>query len=350
MTFHSLFCYPRISVLLSAFVFLNVFTPDVLADDSYMNSARINYANQIQQALYNDNFLLADSLNNNQIKSNPNDPIGYLFQAAKLMAEMTDSEENLFERELKELTDKVLTLTEIQFEKLDSSDHCWFYLLRGHAYVYKSLWESRFGSRLSAANLGYDAKGEYEKGLKADSSCYDLYFGLGSFHFWKSTKAGFLRKIRIFSDDRKKGIEELFLARDSSIISKEASSNSLVWIWIEKEMYDSSITTSLELSKKYPDGKMFLWPLAESFFKSEMYEKALEILFVLREKLSENRGNYFNIIECDYKLLETYKKLKMNTEAKEVATAFLLYEENIRKKIRKEQRSKIKQLLEDSKK
>ncbi len=330
---------------LSLVFLLLSFSSVATAEQSYMDSARIQYANQIQEALYDDDFALDDSLNNYFIKKNSNDPIGYLFQAASLMAEMTDREENLFEKELKQLTDTVLFLTENQFLYLDSNDFCWYYLLRGHAYVYKSLWEARFGSRMSSARAGYNAKEEYEKGLEADSSCYDLYFGLGAFHYWKSSKAGFLRKIRIFSDDRKKGIAELLFARDSSLISKEAASNSLVWIWLEKEMYDSSIAASLELSRKYQKGKMFLWPLAESYFKAKKYEKAISVLRLLRDKLVESNGSYYNMIECDYNIYQSYIKLNKNKKARESAQMFLQYSELVPKDIQKKQKSRIKKLL-----
>ena len=90
-------------------------------------------------------------------------------------------------------------------------------LYLGHQAAYRSLYEARFGSRFSALTYGLKAKGFYRDGLAADSALYDLYLGLGSYHYWKSAKAGILRTAGIFNDDKEKGISEIRKAIDSSL-------------------------------------------------------------------------------------------------------------------------------------
>ena len=316
---------------------------------AYMTKEKKLYMEKIQELIYNDKFKEADSLNKDFISNNQNDPAGYLFQMGLLMAVMTDGEENNHEKEFNSYSDSATTIIDSLLLRLSGKDRAWYHLLKGHMYVYKSLWESRFGSKLSSVKLGYKAKGEYEKGLKSGSSCYDLYFGLGAFHYWKSAKAGLLRTLGFFSNDKKKGIKELKLAIDSSVISRQSARNAMIWIWIDRKDYDSAIATATEMLKKFPDGKIFLWPLAEAYYRKTEYLKGVEVLQLLREKLVISPGNYYNLIECDYKICENFRLLKQKQNEKKSAEKINMYLNLIPKDISKSQNSKIRKLLKISK-
>ena len=49
---------------------------------------------------------------------------------------------------------------------------------------------------------------------------------------------------RIFSNDKQKGIQELYLTVDSSRISAATARNALIYIWLDQDEYDSVITIS----------------------------------------------------------------------------------------------------------
>lgn len=315
--------------------------------DNYLLDKKIEYANLIQSSVFNDNFIEASSRADSLIALYPDDPIGYLFKSAVYLAEMTDAEENLYPVEFHKLIDTVIVLTDSK--KADSNFFAWMSLWKGHAHAYRSLWESRFGSFSSALKHGFKAKSCYEEGLEHDSTLYDLYGGIGMYHYWKSAKTGMLRWLGIFKNEKQKGIDELYLTIDSSLLSRYSARNALVWIYFDKKEYDSVIAICNELLKQFPDGKIFLWPLAEAFNKNKDYKSAINIYNSVREKLIVNPGNYYNLIECDFKLLRSLEKLNNKKEAHEFAVKFLDYYEKIPKDISWRQRNKVSYLKRASK-
>jgi len=308
---------------------------------SYPDSSQLDYFRSVQRFLFNENYLQADSVNESYAQQYPSDPAGYLFKASVLLAVMTDREENLFENEFKRLIDTVMVLSEAVMDTCRPSTSAWMALWRGNACTYLSLWESRFGSTIAAVRNGFRAKGEYELGLAFDSSLHDMYMGLGAFHYWKSAKAGILRRLRFFRNDKDKGIAELRKAAESSVISAEAARNALIWIRLDMKEYDSAITICGKMIAKHPDGKLFWWPLAQAYYATENWQGCIDTYTRLRELVAVDPGNYFNLVECDYYLLKCYEHLNDSEKAKATAEAFLRYEPLIPQKTRDRQDSKI---------
>ncbi len=309
--------------------------------ESYPDEPTKEILLQAQEHLFNDSFDSAHLLLDSLIDRSTDDPLGYLFKAAVYLGQMTDAEEEIHTAEFKSLLDTIETLASERMEGTTPRDSAWMHLCLGHAQAYRSLWESRFGSFTSALKQAFEAKSSYEEGLKADSTLYDLYGGLGMYHYWKSAKAGILRWFRIFKDDKQKGIDELLLAADSSQLSGHISRNALVYIWLDKKEYDSVIVICREMLERFPDGKLLLWPMASAYFEKEDYHKAVETYRKLRSKLTDSPGNYYNLIECDHNLNRCYDKLKLEKEAIMSARAVNDYYDSVSDKIKRRQRSKL---------
>jgi hypothetical protein len=320
---------------------LFAFCPIHSAANTYLNSDKIEILIEGQSLLFNDHFDAVDSLYDVYISDYPGDPAGYLFKAAALMGEMADREENLYPDTFKTLLDSVETLIAQQLDSCSSETGAWMYLYSGHARAYRSLWESRFGSFISAVKNGFAARSEYDKGFKADSTLYDLYLGLGSYHYWKSAKGGLLRFFRILKNERDKGLRELHLAADSSLLSQELARSALIWVLLDKKEYDSVISIASDFVSKYPDGKSFLWPLATACYKDKNYKRALATYQKLRERLETTPGNLYNLIECDYYLCKCLEKLGRKNDARRQAQKSEEYHDSISKDIRKRQRKNI---------
>ncbi len=306
-----------------------------------MNSAKTHILNLGQELLFNDRFTAVDSLYDSYIETFPDDPVGYLFKAAALMGEMADQEENLNPEVFRHLLDSTEATATRCLDTCSNKTRAWMYLMLGHARAYRSLWESRFGSLLQAIKHGFAARSAYSEGLKADSCLYDLYLGLGSYHYWKSAKGGLLRWFRILRNEKDKGITELYLAADSSLLSREAARSALVWIWLDKKEYDSVITITRELLNKYPHGKSFLWPLATACYRNKDYQGSLETFRRLRLRVITLPGNYYNLIECDYYICCCLEKLEKRAAARKHAQMMNRYFDAIPKTTRHQQRTKI---------
>lgn len=294
-----------------------------------------------QQAMLNSDWARAKNIYENLFADLSDNPAGCLFRAALLQAEMIDREEDLHGRRLKTLCDSTKVLSEKKLHDCSPRDSALCYLYIGHQYAYRSFWEARFGSKFSALNFGFRAKGQYRKGLKVDSTLYDLYLGLGSYHYWKSVKSGFLKWLRIFKDERELGIDEIKLAAEKSLFSQEAALSALIGIMINEKKYDSALSMAERMYQRFPDGISFFWPTASAYFESERYQKAFEYYDKILARLKSSPGNYYNIIEALYYL----KKCAEKSDDTKIFTPYRLYLDSIYdkipKKIRRKQKGKL---------
>ncbi len=315
--------------------------PVISSAGSHLAGPSFQYLNQVQRFIFNDQYEAASSLAHEMMASYPDDPASYLCLSIVLISEMFNREENLYEKEFRTLLDSVESKSSKINDTTSASTCAWMSLLSGHAKAYRSLWESHFGSFIKAIKYGHEAKIEYEKGLAFDSSLYDLYFGLGLYHYWKSAKVGLLRSVGVFSDEREKGKAELSLAVDSSVISQELAHCALIWIHLDQKENDSAVAKCRVMLNRYPDGKTFLWPLAKAYFEMKDYQNAAGTFQLLRERLTVDPGNYFNLIECDHYLYVCYEQLSMSAEAEQVARFAAQYCKQLPPNTMRRQRSKI---------
>ncbi|MEE8149939.1 MAG: hypothetical protein V3T75_05750 [candidate division Zixibacteria bacterium] len=343
MNFTSVFLFPAVIWQLLAVTVLVPTPAEVIEQNSLAipeNQTAI-FVQSAQQLLFNDKYYEANQICDRFIRQSENEPAGYLFKAATLLGEMGDAEENLYTEEFRKLVDTVFELCETELNSADSQRAAVLYLWQGHAHVYRSLWESKFGSIVSAIKHGLDAKGSYHNGLEFDSTLYDLYFGLGNYHYWKTSKAGFLKSIGIVSDDIDKGIAELKLAMDSARLFSEAAANAMIWIRLDRQEYDSAISLAHQMLANYPESRTIRWPLAEASFKNNDYENALIFYAELTEHYASLPGNFYNLIECCYYLYQCCLKLGRDEKREEILKQVSLFRSEIPSKIKKRQRSKL---------
>jgi tetratricopeptide (TPR) repeat protein len=311
------------------------------AKAEYLDQFKQRLLIQVQQEIYRDDFAAADSISNLLIQTYPDDPAGPFFKGSTLLSHMFASEENFGEEEFAQLMDSAINLSAQARDTCSPATAAWMHLFSGHALSHRSLHQARFGSLVKALRTALEAKDHYEAGVEEDEQCYDLLFGLGLYHYWKSAKAGILRKIGVFSDDIDLGLRELQLAADASAISREAARNGLIWIWLDRRQYDAAIEACHEMLEKYPGGTVFLWPLAQAYFAAGQPVKAIDTYQKLRERILVDPGNYYNLIECDFNLVLAYQELESKDSAVVVARQVREYESMIPSPTAKRQRDKL---------
>ncbi|MEK7774992.1 MAG: hypothetical protein AAB305_03800 [Candidatus Zixiibacteriota bacterium] len=338
----------RFALFLATFSLLSTLSKTIRSSDNdsshYLDSTRIEIINEIQGHLFNEQYRSADSVAQRLITIYPKDPAGYCFRAATLLNEMFDCEENLYADRFKALNDSVETLAKQMKKGATGERAAWMCLWIGHAKAHRALWESKFGSSPRAARLGLLAGGEYREGLSFDSTAVDIYAGLGAFHYWKSEKAGLLRMIRIFNDDREKGIAQLYRAVREATLSRSAARHALAWIYVNEEQPDSVLVICNELRTQYPLGKVFLWPMATATLKSGRYDEALSVFSQLQSRFYSEPGNYFNLIECDYQMFRCQSALGQEDDAEITALRVSTYDRRIPEKTRTRQGGKLREM------
>ncbi len=294
-----------------------------------------------EKALLNADWPKAYGLLSNLRQRDSSDPTGYIFLAAAMQTEMIDREENFDKKGFEELLDKARELAEAVLTDCTKRDSAYCYLILGHYHAYQAVWETRFGSKFSAVTHGFKAKSKYQKGLEIDSTLYDLYLGMGSYHYWKTVKSGFLKWVGIFRDDREKGINEIKLTIDSADFSRETARSAMIWIYINEKQYDSAISLSREMFESYPNGNFFLWTMAQSYYEKKNYNNAVETYSILFDRLKIKPGNYFNIIESAYWLYKCYHELDRNEKAGDVLAYVSSIYREIPRATHKKQKTKL---------
>lgn len=339
--------FARLSICLLLSLCLTVGATAQTSDSTYREE-RLELLRAGQAFLLDELFDEADSVYALFADLYPSDPAGPLYRAAVRLAAMNDAEDPFASEDFGLLLDSVETLTDDSLAA-DSSERAWLYLMRGNSYAYRSIYESHFGSLLTAVRRGFSARNCYSDALKQDSTLYDIYLGLGSYHYWKSAKGGFLRMIRILSNDRARGIRELRLAEDSALYSRDAAYSALIWIFLDEKKYDSAIVRAQKMRAEYPDGRSFYWPLARAYAEKGMFAEAVDLYRILRSYFDEFPGNYYNLIEIDYALCRLAEKMNHKETAAMQAVESLEYLPLVPEDISDRQRSKIDYLIKRAK-
>lgn len=276
---------------------------------------KIQIINSGMEFLMDGQWERANTVFDEFIEHDPADPGRFLFRTLTLLSVMTDSEENLYGPEFEELLDSTAIICRGRLRNCSRADSAACYLYLGHIHAYRSLYQARFGSSMVALNEGLKARGEYRRGIEADSTLYDLYLGLGSYHYWKTVKAGVLRTVGLFANERQQGIEEIKLALDSSLFSREPAKSALIWIMLNEKDYDSTLVLVRAMYKRYPNSNTFIWPMAAAYYESGRYSEAAEYYDKIFESQKKNPGNYYNLIEAGYWLFQSYAKMNDNGRA-----------------------------------
>ncbi len=284
---------------------------------------------QIERQVMLDSFAVADSICLELISSHPDDPAGYFFRAVGLLAEMVDGHEDLYPELYLATLDSVDATVNRLIDTCGPDILPWCHLFRGFAKSYRALYYGQFGFSSEAYKFGKAAVEDYEACLALEGAPYDAYLGLGSFHYWKSARAGFWRVFGIISDEREKGIREMELAIDSSTISRNAARKSFIAILTDHKEYDRAIALASHMLAEFPGGRSFLWGLARANYAKKDYSASLKYYEKLRLQLAERPGNYYKLVECDAFIARCLSEMGRRRDARLEAVHFLAYQDQI---------------------
>lgn len=323
---------------------LLLLAPAVTQSEPYIDSVRADVYRHIQDLIHDEKYDSADVIIDSIIAADPTNPGCRLFRATNMVTRMIEREQNLYGDRFTALLDSIVELSESQMDSASPNKKSWLHFFIGHTYAYRSIYEARFGSFIGAVKTGMKADQYYEDGLEFDSTNYDLYLGIGLYHYWKSVKAGILKFFRIIKDEKDKGIEELYLCQRRGRLFSEAARSSLIWVWQNEGDYDSTLSISRQFLDRFPDGKTYMWPIAQAYYRQKKFYQSQEMYEKIRERLEPDPGNYFNIIQCDYMIVQCYLRMHDQGKAAEVARRLDKYESYIPKSVEKRQRNALKLL------
>ena len=351
------FCFPLL-LLFSALLF--IFPPICFPVDPNSDSQKyLDYRDEeIKRILlvgihasFRENYPQAESSFNVIVQLAPQDPVGYFFKAALYQAQMVDYESDFKEKEFYENVNLAKKFAQEKIKK-DKKD-AWVYLVLGNSYGAKGLYDARKGNWWSGLNNGLTAKSALKEALKHDPELYDAYVGLGSYHYWASVVTKAFWWLPFIGDHREEGMKEMKLAYEKSIFSSEAAANGLVWMYIQEKKLNLAIDLALKMQSKYPEGKSFLWALAQVYYEKQDWNSALlkyqELLEKIESKNSNDFDQSYNKIECQFYIANCFFSLGKYKECANTCQQVLNLP--LDEKIKKRQKSKLKgiqKLLEKS--
>ncbi len=227
----------------------------------------------------------------------PDNPYGYLLTATILSGRAVDFEDEIDDLAILAACDEVRRLC--LADNHDSSPLLLYYL--GMADIYHGIVLQRQGALFSYFKRILKAGHYLERAVELDSTCWDVYYGLGMYQYYTSSRAGLLRSIGIISDKRKEGIHNIQTAIDRGTLTTNAARNSLAWVELENKNYEEAVRRSRESLEIFPNRRAFMWCLGKALAYSERWTEMIPVFTALLESVrSESRNNRYNEVSCLY--------------------------------------------------
>lgn len=239
----------------------------------------------------------------------PDDPIGYFYVSASLQMLMDDFRNYTYAEEFDRYMDLAIKKAERKKEQgnLTADDHLYF----GGAVGFRGIHKALTGNWMGAFVDGLKGRGHLDKALELDPELYDVYYGLGSYHFWKSLKSRVFWWLPFVADNRQKGIDMIKLAIEKGKYAKDDAKLALVRIWVENKEYDKAFAMIAELKKTYPNKPFLLWLQAQAQLENQRYDGAISSYESLLDALTSSP--YYHPageVECRYFLARAYYEKK----------------------------------------
>ncbi|MFP4458623.1 MAG: hypothetical protein ACLFSQ_03420 [Candidatus Zixiibacteriota bacterium] len=288
------------------------FADDILRDE--------NYSKRLVKAIecsYRENFDRADSLLD-ILSQEADDSISIdFFKATVWYSKMKDAE-NFDEKD--QLLDDMDRLQNA-IGRIDSPD-LKYRFIEGMISFYRALiYVDTDGSMISAAMNLRHAASELAKASEDDILRPDAYLGLGTYKFFKSSKAGFLRSVMIISDERDEGINMLRIAAKESRFGKWPAMHALALAYADLEQFEKTDSIVNVMRRLNPEGKTPLWDAIYVAEAKEDYEAVDTLAQELLNLIEEENG--FNRIDVYYKMFIASKNNQENSKAEKYARAAL---------------------------
>ena len=272
----------------------------------------------------------------------PDDPIGYFYVSATLQTMMDDFRNYSYLDEFNKYMDLAIEKGEERKKRGNLTAHDCLYL--GGAIGYRGINKALTGDWFGAFVDGLKGKGYLEKALELNPEFYDVYYGLGTYHFWKSLKSKIFWWLPFVKDNRQMGIDMIKLAIEKGKYSTEDAKYALVRIYVENKEYQNAFAMIEKLSKSKPDRPFLLWFLGRAQLETKMYKEAINAYQTLLKTLVASP--YYHPegeVECRYWLALAYFENENFEDSRKQIDAISAFEK------KSQENKNIKYFIEEAK-
>ncbi|MGB2869281.1 MAG: hypothetical protein WBD36_12575 [Bacteroidota bacterium] len=243
----------------------------------------------------------ADSIFRLLAEKYPDNPAGYLYQAAVIQAQSIDFETPIDQAPF----DSLLELgIEASKKMIEQGNHQWGSYFLGTAYGYDAYARAERGDWFGGVRKGLSAATEFENVIEQDSTFYDAYVGAGTYYYWKSRKTEFLHWLPFVVDSRPLGVRMLEQCARGGEYNRFAAMSALVSIFLDMADYKNAEEWSRLALEQYSSNRIFLWGLSTALHKMQRFREAASVYeTLLAQIVAERPDNPYNEIVCRLNLV-----------------------------------------------
>jgi len=202
----------------------------------------------------------------------PDEPAGYVFTAAAYQTLIDSYRNEKYKDKFEQNIETAIQKADAKLKNSNPSTLDYFYA--GASYGYRGIYRSFRGNWWGAFWDGGKGKKFMEKALELDSTLNDVYFALGSYHYWRSVKSKILWWLPFFGDQRKKGIEYTKVAISKGKFAKDEAKYALVRIYAEEKDYANVLIWADSVKKINPQDPYSRWFVGLAYIGLGKWEEA----------------------------------------------------------------------------
>ena len=236
----------------------------------------------------------------------PELPLGKIYLAASKIAEAYDYKKeydsDYIESNLEEARDHAEELLSTD------EDNLWFNYYYALAEGYTSYYDAIRDNWLSALSTGMNSISAFGNCINIDNNFYEAYIAIGTYEYWMSRKTEFLEGMPFYEDETEIGIEKLRAAIQSASYNSHLAVNSLIWIYIDQNDFNTAIEIGRNAVDEFPDSRYFKWGLARAY-EDVNTDSSIQLYYDLLESFRQEKDqNRINEIVLKHIIAQQYFK------------------------------------------
>ena len=278
-------------------------------DQSYGNDneLKVDLARIIELSI-EQRYELAESLLIEYISLDEQEPANYFFMAAVLQSKIMDYEDYRWEGDFYRYIDLCESYSRKKIAH-DGEDK-WAHFYLGSSLSYRAFYEGKKNNYFKAVKYALTGMSALNRALEIDSEFYDVYFGIGSFKYWRSKTTKYINWLPLIKDEREEGIKLVKIAAEKGEYTRYAAMNGLTWILIDAGQVSNALKWARKGGDSFPSSRFFLWGIAKSYMNLKDYENAIEYFNrIITSLKTEKLNNHYNEIICYTNIARAYSKL-----------------------------------------
>ena len=248
--------------------------------------------------------------------SDATNPVGFFFHAAVLQARMMDYEDYRDEATFRALIDTTIDLAKQRLRNHKNDPLAYFCL--GGGYAYLAFYQAKDNRLIEAFRNGRRSVQALKAALRADSTLYDAYLGLGTYTYYRSKLSRHFAWLPFVGDDRAEGLRMLRLAIEKSRYSRWSAINGYFWIALEEGQLEEAERWLRHARRRFPESRVFLWCAAKLAVRQQRWHDAVTYFNQILE--SHRAGGTlrpYNELVCRKNLSQSYYQLGDYARAQE---------------------------------